>query len=165
MNLNPPILSKSKWPVKLIIVFVVCMILGFTPWESMLSIQIRGVALNWLTSASMGLGGSFGLAYTVLIYAKRNYKRFSILVMILLPCLLIPISLILIISLVLPTFQWQDTDVYQNGDDYLVMQVFEGFVTSSLRNPRVVRTPSPYGLIRKVEEMRWFMKAKHGLNK
>ena len=52
----------------------------------------------------------------------------------------------------LPTFQWYDTSVYRNGDDYLVVQEQETFATTSLTYPRVVRTTSPYSIIRIVEE-------------
>lgn len=148
---NIPILKSQnpKWPVKLIMMFVFMMILGFTPWEPLLSIQIRDNTLNWLDSITMGLCGSIGLICTVSI-GISNYKRLAIT---LLPCLLILISLSVILSLVLPTRQWQDDKVYCNGNDYLVVQEFVGgFVTSNLKNPRVVRTTSPFGLIRKVEE-------------
>ncbi len=128
------------------------MIIGFIPWESLLSIQIRNDILISLTSFSMGLAGLLGLICTVLINIIHNKKRFSKIAMLLLPCLLIPIALVLIVNLLLPTFKWQDTDVYRNGNDYLVVQEFEGFVTSNLRNPRIVRTTSPYGIIRIVEE-------------
>jgi hypothetical protein len=144
--------QKPRWAVKFFILFGFMMMLGFIPWEPLLSIQIRSNILNLLTSATMGLSGLFGLVCIVLIFIRRSYKRFDLPATILLLCLLIPIALILITTLVLPAFRWQDTDVYRNDNDYLVVQEFEGFVTSSLRNPRVVRTTSPFALIRKVEE-------------
>src|SRR5476649_2563570 len=101
MNSTPVITPQHpKWPVKLIAALVFMMILGFTPWEPLLSIQIRDSTLTLLTSVTMGLGGSIGLTCTVLICIRRNYKRFSLPATILLSCLLIPMALMLILSLV-----------------------------------------------------------------
>lgn len=131
-------------------IFFFVTMLGFVPWDPLLSIQIRNSVLIFLTSIAGGLIGLFGLILTILIYLKPN-KSVPIL-KILLTGFLIPIAFFFIIVLLLPNFKWQDTSVYRNGDDYLVAQTFEGFVTNSIVNPRIIRTTSPYGIIRKVEE-------------
>ncbi|MGF7038326.1 hypothetical protein [Mucilaginibacter lappiensis] len=147
----PPNLKHKKWSLRLIMFFVVITILGFLPWESIFSIQIRDSVLACLTNSSMGLFGLLGLLCTLAVFIRPN-KRVTLLAKILSGCLAIPLCFLWILNLMLPTFYWNDTDVYRNGDDYLVVQEQETFVTTSLTYPRVVRTTSPYSMIRVVEE-------------
>jgi len=132
--------------------FVVIMAFSFTPWESIFPIQIIDKTLIWFTSTEMGLTGLLGLLCTVIIYIRRNNSRFSIVAIILLGVFSVAVGLMLFLSFVIPAFRWYDTDVYRNGNDYLVIQEQETFVTSNETYPRVIRTSSPYSMIRIVEE-------------
>jgi hypothetical protein len=115
-----------------IMILIVLIILGFTPWENWLPIQIMDSTLTLLTSGSTGLVGLFGLTCCIIAY--------------------LPIGLLFVLNLSTPTFGWKDESVYSNGNDYLVIQEFEGFVTSNLSNTRLIRTKSPFSMIRVVEE-------------
>jgi hypothetical protein len=135
-----------------IMILIVLIILGFTPWENWLPIQIMDSTLTLLTSGSTGLVGLFGLTCCIIAYLKINSRKSSGLIIALLFCLLIPIGLLFVLNLSTPTFGWKDESVYSNGNDYLVIQEFEGFVTSNLSNTRLIRTKSPFSMIRVVEE-------------
>ncbi len=65
----------------------------------------------------------------------------------------IPCSIFFISDILFPDFKWQDTSVYQCDDDYIVIQNFDGFVTTDVTSLRMVRTKSPFGMIRIVEQM------------
>jgi fatty acid desaturase len=145
-------LKQTKWPLRLKMFFVVIMAFSFMPWEFIFPIQIRDKTLIWFSSTEMGLIGLLGLLCTVMIYIRRNNGQFSIVAIILLGFLSITVGFMLFISSVIPAFRWYDTDVYRNGNDYLVIQEQETFVTSNQTYPRVIRTSSPYSMIRIVEE-------------
>lgn len=147
-----PALNNNKWLLGLITSFAVIMILGFVPWEYLFSIQINNHTIAWLTDFPMGLLGLLGILCTAIIYLMRSKRRFSIALSILLGILSIPLGCGLILNFMIPTFHWYDKDVYRNGNDYLVIQEQETFVTSNETYPRVIRTTSPYGMIRVVEE-------------
>jgi hypothetical protein len=135
-----------------IFVFTILIILGFTPWESLLSIQIRSELLNRFTSAPAGLAGVIGLSITLIIYFKRLKVRFYIIYNTFLGFIATISILFFMLILVLPAFDWNDVSMFRNGNDYLVVQEQETFVTSNVTYPRVIRTPSPYSPIRTVEE-------------
>jgi len=145
------ILNHPKWGSKLIIFFLASMMLGLIPWETMLSIQIRNNILSLLTDSRFGLFGLIGLLITLWIFIK-GISRLTLFIKIGSGCLAIPLAFLLFMDFVLPTFRWYDIAVYRNGNDYLVVQEQETFVTSNLKRPRVIRTKSPYGMIRKIEE-------------
>ena len=146
-------LNNKKWPFSLITLFTVVMLLGFIPWEHIFSIQINNSTLAWFTDFPMGLFGLFGLLCTTIIICIRHRKnRFSIALSMLLGFLAIPVGFAMILNFILPTFNWYDTGVYRNGNDYVVIQEQETFVTSDLTYPRVIRTTSPYSMVRIVED-------------
>ena len=126
--------------------------MGFMPWEKLLSIQIIDTTLNWLTSFTVGLAGLTGLLGFGLNWVGRNLKQYALLVKGIMICLITLISLFTIFTLVVPNFEWKDAYAYRSGYDYLVVQEFEGFVTSNLRNSRVVRTKYPNASVRPIEE-------------
>lgn len=88
--------QKLKIPLRFILIFAFLMLLGFVPWEHLLSIQITNNILIDLTSASIGLAGLIGLISTVLISVMRNCERFSGPAMLLLPFLLFPLIFVLV---------------------------------------------------------------------
>jgi hypothetical protein len=144
---KPPV----KWPVKLILAFAFVALLGLTPWETILSIQIMNGTLKLLTGTNLGLFGLSGLLFTLLISCMLYKPPFALPAAILLSIAALVVSGVFTIGLVLPDFEWQDKAVYRNGNDYLVMQEQETFVTSSEQPPRVLRTTSPYGMVRRVQ--------------
>jgi hypothetical protein len=147
-----PALNNNKWLFGLITLFAAIMLLGFIPWEHLFSIQINNNTIACLTDFPMGLLGLFGLLCTTIICLMRSKKRFSIALSILLGILSIPIACGMILNFIIPTFRWYDKEIYRNANDYLVIQEQETFVTSNLTYPRVIRTTSPYRMIRIVEE-------------
>jgi hypothetical protein len=147
-----PSQPNIKQLFKPIAIFVFLILVGFAPWEEILSIQIRNNVLAALASVSMGLLGLLGLSITLIIYVKRNNISFSFLAITLLGFITVISGLMLISTFLLPSFEWKDKDVYRNGSDYLVVQEQETFVTSNETYPRIILTPSPYSMIRRVEE-------------
>jgi hypothetical protein len=145
-KLNP----TTKRLLTFILIFAFITMLGFVPWEPLLSIQIRNNVLIFFTSSLGELVGLFGLILTLLVYLER-YKHITILKVLLAGSLMF-IILFFVTELLMPAFDWKDKSVYRSGNDYLVVQEFDGFVTTSIKNPRVVRTTSPYGMVRLVEE-------------
>jgi hypothetical protein len=141
-----------KWPVKRIITFAFIALLGLVPWEALLPIQIMNGVLRLLTSTALGLFGLAGLLFTLLISFMLYKPPFALPAAILLSIAILPVSAIFAASLVLPDFEWKDTAVYQNGNDYMVVQEQEAFVTTSGQKRRVLRTTSPNGMVRRVEE-------------
>lgn len=141
-----------KWPVKRIIFFALITLLGLVPWEALLSIQIMNGVLRLLTGTTLALFGLDGLLFTLLISFMLYKPPFAFPAAILLSIAILPVSAIFAASLVLPDFEWRDTAVYHNGNEYLVVQEQEVFVTTSKQKPRVLRTTSTYGMVRQVEE-------------
>ncbi|WP_162996790.1 hypothetical protein [Mucilaginibacter kameinonensis] len=117
----------------------------------MFPIQITGGIAYGLTSFSTGVLGLIGFLVTLWIYIK-DINRFALFVKLLSGCVAVLLLAVWILGLLLPTFRWIDRNVYRNGDDYLVLQEQETFVTSNLKQPRLIRTKSPYSMIRKIEE-------------
>lgn len=153
-NMHEPILPNlpNKWPVKLILAFVFIALLGLVPLEDIFSVQILNSTLKLLTETTVGLFGLAGVLFTLLICIMLRKPPFALLAGFLLSIAALVVSGMFALSLVLPDFEWQDTDVYRNGNDYLVVQEQESFVSSNIQNPRVLRTSSPYGMVRHVEE-------------
>jgi len=143
INTQNIVLLRPEWQNKLKLLFVLMIIMGFMPWEKLLSIQIINTTLNWLKSFTVGLAGLTGLLGFGLNWVGRNLKQYALLVKGIMICLITLISLFMIFTLVVPNFEWKDAYAYRSGNDYLVVQEFEGFVTSNLRNSRVVRTKYP----------------------
>jgi hypothetical protein len=153
-NMHEPVLPNlpNKWPVKLILAFTFIALFGLMPWEDIFSIQILNSTLKLLTGTTMGLFGLAGVLFTLLICIMLRKPPFALLIGFLLGMASLVVSGMFALSLVLPDFEWQDTDVYRNGNDYLVVQEQESFVTSNTQKPRALRTTSPYGMVRKIEE-------------
>lgn len=144
-------LNHPRWAFGLMIFFLIAMVLGLTPWETTLSIQIRNKVLLLLTNSSFGLFGLIGFLITLWIFIK-DVSRLALSIKLASGCLAIPLAFLLLLDFVLPTFRWYDTMIYRNGNEYLIVQEQETFVTSNLKRPHVIRTKSPYSIIRKVEE-------------
>lgn len=141
-----------KWPGKLILAFAFMALLGLMPWEDLFSFQVLNSTLKLLTGTSVGLFGLAGLLFTLRICFMRYKPPFALPAAIFLSIAAWVVSGMFVLGLVLPDFEWQDIAVYRNGNDYLVMQEQETFVTSSIQKPRVLRTTSPYGMVRRIEE-------------
>ncbi|MEN0055119.1 MAG: hypothetical protein AAGC65_15700 [Mucilaginibacter sp.] len=144
--------NGKKWSLWLLWLFATITVLSFTPWESIFSIQIRDRVLEWLTGTSIGLFGVLGLMCTIIFITRTKNDRISIAATILSGFISVVVVILLALNFVLPDFNWNDTAIYRNGNDYLVIQEQETFVTSNETYPRIIRTTSPYGMIRIVEE-------------
>lgn len=99
----------------------------------------------------MGLVGLLGLFCTLAISIK-DQSRFTLFIKLLAGFMSVILLILICIGLVLPTFNWQDKGVYRNGKDFIVVQEKETFATSNTVYPRLIRTKSPYAMIRYVEE-------------
>lgn len=144
-------LNYKKWATILIVIFLIAMILGLTPWETLFSIQITGGIAYRVTSFLTGLFGLVGFLFTLWICIK-DINRLVLFLKLLSGCVAVLLLVVWVLCLLLPAFRWLDIRVYRNGDDYLIVQEQETFVTSNQQQPRLIRTKSPYSMIRKVEE-------------
>jgi glucan phosphoethanolaminetransferase (alkaline phosphatase superfamily) len=149
--LTSPIRQASNFPVKLITLFAIVSMLGLMPWEYLFPIQIVNTTIKYLTSELIGLVGLLGLFCTLAICVK-DLSRFTLFIKLLAGVLSVILLILICIGLMFPTFNWEDKGVYRNGNDYIVVQEQQTFVTSNTVYPRLVRTTSPYGMIRYVEE-------------
>ncbi|MET3981130.1 hypothetical protein ABIB62_003648 [Mucilaginibacter sp. UYP25] len=121
------------------------------PWESIFPIQIVNQTLKSMTNGVTGMIGLLGVCCTLYIFVKDESRITSLLkVMGGISSLLI--LLLMGIALITPSFDWKDNGVYRNGEDFIVVQEQETFVTTSIVYPRLIRTTSPYSMIRFVEE-------------
>lgn len=145
--------QEPKWPVKLIATLLIVTLVGFIPWESIFSVELRSDTLPRLIIGIMGLAGLFILLCTLLLCIMRYDKWYSGLAMLLSPFALIPIAVMLVLNLIAPSEYWQDEAVYRSGNDYLVVQVIDYGVTGGFTRSRIILTPTPYNKIRKVEEL------------
>ena len=68
------------------------------------------------------------------------------------PFVLLISGSIWLVSLVLPSAKWSDEYFYQNGDDYLVVEVLEAGFMSDEEDRRIIRTASPMAMIRRIED-------------
>jgi hypothetical protein len=143
--------QASQLSIKLIILFAVISMLGLMPWESIFPIQIVNTILKYLTNDLMGLIGLLGLFCTLAITIKHQ-SRFVLFIKLLAGFMSVILLILICIGLVLPAFNWEDKGIYRNGNDYIVIQEQQTFVTSNTVYPRLIRTTSPYGMIRYVEE-------------
>ncbi len=144
--------SKLTLVKTLAIVFTLMVILGFFPWEQVLPIQIINAKLRFLTSITFGLIGVLGLIIIVLFFLRAIKNVLSQIVFAVLVFLLTPIICFIVLGFIIPDFYWQDDRIYKNGNDYIVLEEFDGFVTSNLSAPRLVRTKNPNAGIRIIEE-------------
>lgn len=126
-------------------------IVGFVPWESSFPIELKGDTIRFWMGESAGSIGLIILLLLILIVIWN--KSFRLKFFLLVPCviLLLCVCFFLFVSLLFPDFKWKDERVYKNGDNYLVQEQFDGFVTSNLTGPRLLMTKSPYSCIRKIE--------------
>ena len=150
----PPslIFLKLKLGKALAILFTLMIILGFFPLEQAFPIQIINTKLRFLTSFTFGLIGLLGWVIVCLYYLKVFKNLLTQIVFVLLGFLVLPIVFFTVFSFITLDLNWQDYDVYKNGEDYIVIEYYNSFVTSNLMAPRLVRTKNPTSDIRIIEE-------------
>lgn len=103
----------------------------------------------------MGFIGLIGASIALISFIRHIKTRFSLILLVFLGIITTISGFLLIVTFALPTFEWNDRDIYRNGNDYLVVQVRETFVTSNETYPRIIRTSSPYSMIRIVESQHY----------
>lgn len=147
-------MKKTTWKVKLLICAVVITLVGLIPWESWFSIEIRNSTLQNLAGGELAFGGIFLLACTsFLIILNRASGFLRRLLFLLFSFVLLIISSIWIFSFSFPPSKWSDKYTYQNGGDYIIVQVLDqGWFIDVEGAWRIVRTASPADLIRSLEE-------------
>lgn len=130
-------------------------IVGFIPWESLFPIEIRNKTLRALANGSFGFGALFLLACFGFRRALNRVKGFAQgFLFLLTPFLIIGAAIGWVICVIFPSLGWNDIALYKNGDEYLVIQRFDGFAFESKEQWRFVRTNSGAGAVRWVEEQR-----------
>jgi hypothetical protein len=144
---------KTSWKVKLLIFSIIITLIGFVQWESWFNIEIRNNTLQNLADGQLTFSGIFLLVCTgfpmILNYTKGFMQRFLFLLFALV--LLISGS-IWLFSFFLPSSKWSDEYVYQNGKDYMIVQVLEAGFMDVDGAWRIVRTASPTDMIRTLED-------------
>ncbi|MEO6980700.1 MAG: hypothetical protein ABI113_20065, partial [Mucilaginibacter sp.] len=146
-------MKKITWKVKLLICAAIITLFGLIPWESWFSIEIRNNTLQYLADGELAWGGIFLLVCTsfpmILNRASGFLRRFLFL---LFSFVLLVIGSIWIFSFSFSSSKWSDEYIYQNGNDYVIVQVLEGGFIDIEGAWRIVRTASPVGMIRVLEE-------------
>jgi hypothetical protein len=145
---------KHQWFKRLLLVLSLGMVLGVLPLERLLSIQIRAEILRWLTDGTLASWCLFLLlcmCFTILLETTKGWL--TGLVMLLFPLLLLPTGAIALLGLAFPlSSTWQDQAIYRNRDDYLITQGILYGRDDAVMDYRLIRTTSPQGVIRWLEE-------------
>ncbi len=147
-------MKKTNWKVTLLICAVVIALVGLIPWESWFNVEIRNNTLQNLADGELAFVGIFLLACTsflmILNCASGLLRRFLFL---LFSFVLLIIGSIWIFSFSFPPSKWSDEYIYQNGGDYVIVQVLDqGWFIDVEGAWRIVRTASPADMIRSLEE-------------
>jgi|GEM_PF-5683003 len=95
--------------------------LGFLPWERLLSIEFRDLALATLMNGTIGLTGLIFLLLFLPIRLLKFRGWISALSMLVIPLLMTIAGFVWLISLPGPAM-WQDISIFRNGDSYLVLE-------------------------------------------
>ncbi|WP_299584449.1 hypothetical protein [Mucilaginibacter sp.] len=145
--------QKAKWPFKIIPALGVITLFGFIPWEVVFSMEIRNETLQNLANGQLAWGALFFLicaCFAKLLQLTKGWLQGMLFM--LFPILLFFTGSIWAISVTWLSPQWRDQGIYRNGDDYLVVQIIEYGITGDHIESRLIRTASPYGMIRGIEE-------------
>ena len=146
-------MTKSTWRYNLLICSAIITVFGLIPWESWFSIEIRNNTLQYLADGELAFGGLFlfvCLGLPLLINRTKGLPRRFL--FILFVFVLLIIGSIGIFSFSFPPSKWSDEYIYQNDDDYVIVQVLEAGFIDVEGAWRIVRTASPVGIIRGLED-------------
>lgn len=108
--------------------------------------------LQNLADGELALGGIFLLVCTCFPMILNHTKGFAQgFLFLLFPFVLLLSGSIWMVSIFWPSAKWNDEYVYQNDNDYVIVQVQEAGFMDVDNGWRIVRTKSPSGIIRTIE--------------
>ena len=145
-------MPKTNWKVKLLIFSIVITLLGFVQWESWFNIEIRNHTLQNLADGELAFSGIFLLVcigFPMILNRTRGFVQGFL--FLLFPFILLVSGAVWLVVLFMPAGQWDDKYVYQNGDDYIIVESMTEEFLGNDPYCRLIRTKSPNGMIRIVE--------------
>jgi hypothetical protein len=145
--------AKTTWKIKLLICAVVITLVGLIPWEGWFSIEIRNSNLQNLAGGELAFGGIFlfvCIGFPMILNRTKGFAQGFL--FLLFPFVLMVSGLIWFISFFLPSPKWSDEYVYQNDNDYVILQVQEAGFMDVDSDWRIIRTASPMSVIRRIED-------------
>lgn len=146
-------MTKSTWRYNLLICSAIITILGLIPWESWFSIEIRNNTLQNLADGELAFSGIFlfvCIGFPMMLNRTRGFLQGFL--FLLFSFVLLISGSIWIFSFFLPSSKWSDEYVYQNGSDYVIVQILEAGFMDVDGAWRIVRTASPTDMIRTLED-------------
>ena len=146
-------MAKINWKIKLLIFSIIITLLGLVQWESWFNIEIRNNILHDLAGGELAFGGIFlfvCIGFPMILNRTKGFAQGFL--FLLFPFVLMVSGLIWFISFFLPSAKWSDEYVYQNDNDYVIVQVQEAGFMDVDSGWRIVRTTSPAGIIRTIED-------------
>jgi hypothetical protein len=154
MSSTVPLKQQSPaWLKQLIKVSAVITAVGFIPWDSLLSLEIRDDTLAMLMDGTVGISGLFLLLCCLLIRVMQYDKWYSGLAMLLAPFVLMPLAFVRLFSLIGPA-KWEDQTIFRNGNEYLILEGIYYGRDDMQMHYRLIRTGSLDGIIRHIQEQR-----------
>jgi hypothetical protein len=128
-------------------------LLGLVQWESWFNIDIRNRTLQNLVDGELAFSGIFlfvCIGFPLILNRTRGFLQGFL--FLLFPFILLVSGSIWLVVLFMPADQWDDKYVYQNGDDYIVVEEMTEEFLGNDPYIRLVRTNSPNDMIRIIED-------------
>ncbi|MES2110303.1 MAG: hypothetical protein V4577_16210 [Bacteroidota bacterium] len=149
--------GKITWQTKIVKALAICLLIGLIQWDSWFSLEIRNEILHDLAYGWLAFAALFLLICFALGRLSKMIKGW------LLRILFFTFSLSIALFLsgwlfikILPPGDWKDIYIYQNGDDYLVVQNMVDYRMEDADYWRLVRTSHPEAMIRVIEEQKLY---------
>src|SRR5579872_5603705 len=93
------------WPVKRILALIFFILIAFIPWENVLSVEFNSDQFQRITGDA-GLVALMILLFTLMISLLRYNKWYSGLAILVIPCVLLLIAFVFLLTLVSPKAYW-----------------------------------------------------------
>ncbi len=135
----------------LIIISGVFAVIGFIPYERLLSIEFKSIYFSMLTSWHLALISLITFLSLMMIYVLRLGKWYSSLAMLIFPLLIIATSFFLFLSTLVNDAKWHDLAIYKNHNRYLIMQEIAYGREEMDRHYRLIETSSVNDAIRCIQ--------------
>ena len=146
-------MAKTNWKVKLLIFSIIITLLGLIQWESWFNLEIRNPILQNLADGELACVGIFLFVCTGFPMILNRTSGIMQGFLFFLYVLLILISgVACLLGTIGPMSGWEDVNVYRNGTDYVIVQRMDYPVPIDREDWRLIRTTSPAGTIRLIEE-------------
>ena len=142
---------KFTWQIKIVIALAICLLIGLIQWDSWFSLEIKNEILYNLAYGGLAFGSLFLLICIGLRRLTKMMKGWLLRILFFTFSIAVAFLGWLFIK-ILPPGDWRDIYIYQNGNDYLVVQNMVDYMIEDDDYWRLIRISHPEAMIRIIEE-------------